>query len=82
MADPATRPRPSAPPTPVGWEVGPPDFVGVGTARSGTTWWDGLIASHPDGDLGTGLGKDERIVEQIGDGPPEPALVAATEGAG
>lgn len=22
--------------------------MGIGTARSGTTWWDALIASHPD----------------------------------
>lgn len=26
---------------------GPPDFVGVGTARSGTTWWDSLVNAHP-----------------------------------
>ena len=32
---------------PEGWQVGPPDFVGVGTARSGTTWWDELIHEHP-----------------------------------
>jgi hypothetical protein len=28
-------------------EPGPPDYVGVGTARSGTSWWDGLINEHP-----------------------------------
>lgn len=27
--------------------MGPPDYVGVGTARSGTTWWDSLINAHP-----------------------------------
>jgi len=32
---------------PDGWVVGPPDYVGVGTARSGTTWWDSLINAHP-----------------------------------
>ncbi len=26
---------------------GPPDYVGVGTARSGTSWWDSLINQHP-----------------------------------
>lgn len=26
----------------------PPDYVGVGVQRSGSTWWDNLIASHPD----------------------------------
>jgi hypothetical protein len=30
-----------------GWRPGPPDYVGVGTARSGTTWWDSLITAHP-----------------------------------
>ena len=34
-------------PTPKGWIAGPPDYVGVGTARSGTTWWDSLINAHP-----------------------------------
>ncbi len=32
---------------PSGWLPGPPDYVGVGTARSGTTWWDSLINAHP-----------------------------------
>lgn len=27
--------------------VGPPDFVGVGVQRAGSTWWDGLVAAHP-----------------------------------
>ena len=26
---------------------GPPDFVGVGTQRSGTTWWFALLLDHP-----------------------------------
>lgn len=26
----------------------PPDFVGVGAQRSGTTWWHALVESHPD----------------------------------
>ncbi|MFV2064259.1 MAG: sulfotransferase [Chloroflexota bacterium] len=43
------RSTPAPPPTPPdGWQVGAPDYVGVGTARSGTTWWDQLIVSHPD----------------------------------
>lgn len=42
--------QPSAlpsPPTLGGWSPAPPDYVGVGTARSGTTWWDSLINAHP-----------------------------------
>ena len=32
---------------PPGWITGPPTFVGVGTQRSGTTWWHHLVTSHP-----------------------------------
>ena len=39
-------PQPQA--CPPGWSVGPPDFVGVGAQKAGTTWWFHLIASHPD----------------------------------
>jgi hypothetical protein len=35
---------------PVGWRTGPPDFVGVGVQRCGTTRWIHLIASHPQVD--------------------------------
>jgi hypothetical protein len=27
--------------------IGPPDFVGVGTNKSGTTWWHRLLSLHP-----------------------------------
>lgn len=37
----------AAPPCPAGWRTGPPDFVGVGAARCGTTRWFELIAAHP-----------------------------------
>lgn len=36
------------PPCPPGWETGPPDFVGVGVQRCGTTRWYDLIAAHPE----------------------------------
>jgi hypothetical protein len=28
--------------------AGPPDFVGIGVQKAGTTWWYGLLAAHPD----------------------------------
>ncbi len=34
------RPRP-------GEVTGPPEFVGIGAQKAGTTWWFGLVASHP-----------------------------------
>ncbi len=40
-------PQPQSRATPAGWRAGAPDYVGVGTARSGTSWWDSLINSHP-----------------------------------
>jgi len=36
------------PKCPEGWSVAPPDFVGLGAQRSGTTWLYSLIAAHPD----------------------------------
>jgi hypothetical protein len=28
--------------------TGPPDFVGIGAQKAGTTWWFALLSSHPD----------------------------------
>ncbi|MEZ5977858.1 MAG: hypothetical protein R3F34_06545 [Planctomycetota bacterium] len=35
-------------PVPDGFRVGPPDFVGVGCGRSGSTWWCDLLSRHED----------------------------------
>ncbi len=32
---------------PASWETGPPDFVGVGVQRAGTTWWYAAVEAHP-----------------------------------
>lgn len=43
-----TPPLPfSPPPIEDGWELGPPDFVGIGAMRSGTTWWWSVLKGHP-----------------------------------
>ncbi|MBA3795881.1 MAG: hypothetical protein H0X20_01485, partial [Chloroflexi bacterium] len=42
----ATRRAEPAPPPP-GFVIGPPDFVGVGAQKAGTTWWFRLIEAHP-----------------------------------
>ncbi len=40
--------RPLELPTcPPGWRTAPPDFVGVGVQRAGTSWWSSVIESHP-----------------------------------
>jgi hypothetical protein len=31
-----------------GTTVGPPDFVGIGVQKAGTTWWHSLLARHPE----------------------------------
>ena len=39
---------PVAPPPPEGMRTGPPDFVGIGAAKSGTTWWFSMMVQHPE----------------------------------
>lgn len=42
-------PGPGAPPrVPQGWVAAPPDFVGIGAQKAGTSWWSALIHEHPD----------------------------------
>jgi len=44
-----TQPGPPEPPeVPLGWQVGPPHYVGVGAQKAGTSWWNRLIGAHPD----------------------------------
>lgn len=28
--------------------IQPPDFIGIGAQKSGTTWWHHLLLKHPD----------------------------------
>lgn len=35
-------------PVPKGWRVGPPDFIGAGCGKAGTSWWYDLLLCHPD----------------------------------
>jgi Sulfotransferase family len=62
------RSRPGAPPVPAGMKVGPPDFVGVGTARSGTTWWDALLHAHPAVVRLAGVPKEVHFFDRFWDG--------------
>jgi hypothetical protein len=49
---PTGKPRTAAgkepPPIPEGWTIGPPDYIGIGIQKAGTTRWWKLIAKHPD----------------------------------
>lgn len=35
-------------PVPAGWSLGPPDFIGVGCGKAGSSWWFELVSQHPD----------------------------------
>jgi hypothetical protein len=67
----------SAPPAPARWRVGPPDFVGVGTARAGTTWWDALIHAHPDVARAPGVPKEVHFFDRFWQGECSDAEIAA-----
>jgi hypothetical protein len=67
IAEPPLEEIRMAPPpeTPPGWRTGPPDFVGMGTIRSGTTWWHYLISCHPDVARAPGRPKEVRYFNQF-----------------
>jgi hypothetical protein len=64
-ATPVAAPIPAPPPTPAGWTIAPPDFVGIGTARSGTTWWCGLIQAHPGVARADGAPKETHFFDRF-----------------
>ena len=56
---------PPAPPAcPAGWHVGPPDYVGLGAQKAGTSWWDALIGDHPDVHRVGGVPKELHYFDQ------------------
>jgi hypothetical protein len=60
------------PPCPPGWRTGPPDFVGVGAQRAGTSWWfRGAIATHPRFQPPGDLPKELHYFDRFWDGEPE-----------
>ena len=72
-APPGKLPVPQCPP---GWETAPPDFVGVGAMRAGSTWWWELITAHPGVSVVPGTRKELHIFEEYwhsGFGPEDVA---------
>ena len=50
-------------------KTGPPDFVGVGTQRSGTTWWQRLLKSHPKIRVPRNRKKEQHFFDRFGRRP-------------
>lgn len=60
-------PRVAVEPEPValrpGWTVAPPDFIGIGAQKAGTSWWYRLLASHPDVHDPVGVPKERHFFD-------------------
>jgi hypothetical protein len=59
------RQPPPAPSCPPNMRVGPPDFVGVGAQRCGTTRWFDLLAAHPNVSVPPGLRKELHFFDRF-----------------
>ena len=68
MPKPRPEVAPQPPTAPAGWAPAAPDYVGVGTARSGTTWWDSLIVAHPRVSRPAGTPKEVHFFDGLWDG--------------
>lgn len=49
--------------------VAPPDYIGVGVQKAGTTWWHSLIADHPDVHARKDVPKELHYFERYWDVP-------------
>jgi hypothetical protein len=72
--DPAEPPGPE-PVCPPDWRTGPPDFVGIGAYRSGTTWLYEMIVAHPDVAVPPGRPKELHFFKSFWEGGFTPADV-------
>ena len=66
------------PEVPPGQATGPPDLVGIGAQRAGTTWWwRGAIRSHPGFARDVKPGKEVHFFDRFWDGRDVPGDLAA-----
>ena len=68
------------PPLGPGETVGPPDFVGIGVQKGGTSWWYELIADHPGVTARPDLHKERHYLSHFGTEPFGPAEAARYHG--
>ncbi len=52
-----------------GESVGPPDFVGIGVQKGGTSWWYQLIVDHPDVSARDAIHKERHYLSHFGAEP-------------
>jgi hypothetical protein len=52
-----------------GEEAGPPDFVGIGVQKAGTTWWYELLLQHPGISSPEGIHKERHFFDRFGSEP-------------
>jgi hypothetical protein len=63
-----------------GEEVGPPDFVGIGVQKGGTSWWYELISDHPGVSARDDIHKERHYLSHCGTGPFGAAEVQRYQG--
>ena len=66
---PRSTATPDPPACPPGWHTGPPDFVGVGTQKAGTSWWNALIHRHPAVHVSGGRPKELHFFDRAWEEP-------------
>jgi hypothetical protein len=63
-----------------GETAGPPDFVGIGVQKAGTTWWYGLIAAHPGVSAHPRIHKERHFLSRYATASFGPAEIEAYHG--
>ncbi len=68
------------PPLEPGEVIGPPDFVGIGAQKAGTTWWYDLIVAQPGISSHPGVHKERHFFDRFGAQPMQADDVARYHG--
>ena len=63
-----------------GEEAGPPDFVGIGVQKAGTTWWFELLLTHPGVSARPDIHKERHFFDRFAATPFTSADVEAYHG--
>lgn len=59
---------------------GPPDFVGIGVQKAGTTWWYELMLTHPGISSHEGVHKERHFLDRFGSEPMRQADIEQYRG--